>query len=180
MPSIITKNNSSIKADAPPKITHAQVWDAYQSLVDCRQIQDAVILHTMYSLAVDPYTIYLLTYEGIKENDIIEYWDHKSSCFQTETVTKILLNDINYFKNFSQMQHIQSTDTQRESQDGHIVEGTFIFSPKPTNIYNRFKRKFGQKLTWLNFTPLNIIHLSKYRRKLEQKDFYPTLSNRAS
>ena len=55
----------------------------------------------MYSLGIDPYTIYLLTYEGIQSDVRIEYWDSKSSSMKSEILAKILLNDINFYKTYN-------------------------------------------------------------------------------
>ena len=78
------------------------------------------------------------------------------------------------------MAGISSKDLKRQSQGDYYVSGTFIFNISPTNIYNRFKRKFGNKLKWFKFTPLNVIQLSKYKRKMELKDFYPNSSQKSN
>ena len=95
----------------------------------------------------------MLTYEGISDNREITYWDYKKTSFVTKELHKELLNDINYFKIYSEMKGMQSKDMQRSSEDEAIITGTFILNIKPTNLYNRFKRKFGNKLKWFRFTP---------------------------
>ena len=164
--------------DRPPIISHKDVLRAYEELSLLFQFQDAVIIHTMYALALDPYTICLLTFEGIINHNVIQYWDHKTSKLKSKSISIELLNDLNYFKSYSIKKEDQSNDTFRTAPDGEIVKGTFIFNISPTNIYSRFKRKFGNKLSWFNPTPLNIIQLSKYRVKLTQKDFIPTLKSK--
>ena len=162
----------------PQKMTHKDVFRAYEELIFIGQFQDAVIIHAIYSLAIDPYTINLITYEGISTEKFIQYWDYKSSWVRTRYINQELINDIVYFKNYSQKKGIMSLDKQRIAPDGNIIEGTFVFNISPTNIYNRFARKFGNKLKWFKFTPLNVIQLSRYRTKLGTKSFCPTLTSK--
>ena len=42
------------------------------------------------------------------------------------------------------------------------IRGEFIINISPTNIYNRFHRKFGNNLKDFDLTPDDIIELSKY------------------
>ena len=102
-----------------------------------------MILHTIYSLSINPYSIFLLTFEGIKDNLLIEYWNHKSGQMETLNVSKELLNDLNYYKIYSNAKGLASKDTQRQSPDGKTIFGTFIFSLSPTNI-----NKSLQKTVW--------------------------------
>ena len=159
------------------KVTHQDVFKAYEELSSLKQYQDAVILHAMYALSLNPYSIYLLTYEGIKEGQIIEYWDHKSSKTMTIDITYELLNDLNFYSIYTNSLNIMIRDTFRKSPDGAIITGTFIFTLSPTNIYNLFKWQFGNKLKWFKFTSLNIVQLSKHRRKTELQGLSPKLNN---
>ena len=52
-------------------MTHQDAFCAYENLISLGQIQDAVILYTIYSLSINPYSIFLLTFEGIKDNLLI-------------------------------------------------------------------------------------------------------------
>ena len=48
--------------------------------LDCKgQYQDALIIHSIYSLSLDRYHIYSLAYDGIIDKDQIQFWDYKSS-----------------------------------------------------------------------------------------------------
>ena len=50
------------------------------------QFQDALVLNLMYSLAIDPYVLYTLTYEGINNDREIKYWDYKQKIFLLQTI----------------------------------------------------------------------------------------------
>ena len=162
----------------PQKMTHKDVFRAYEELIFIGVFQDAIIIHAIYSLAIDPYTINLITNEGISTEKFIQYWDYKSSWVRARFINQGLINDIVYFKNYSQKKEIMSLDKQRIAPDGNIIEGTFVFTISPTNIYNRFARKFGNILKWFQFTPLNVIQLSRYKTKLGTKNFCPTLTSK--
>ena len=56
------------------------------------------------------------------------------------------------------------------------IRGTFIFSITPSNIFNRFKRKFRVKATKLNFTPEDIIKLSKYMTRQHDSNYYKKIT----
>ena len=56
------------------------------------------------------------------------------------------MNGFKYLKGIFERTVEKSTNTIRTIYDGTTVTGTFILSKSPANIYNRFKRKFGNKL----------------------------------
>ena len=113
----------------------------------------------------------MLTYEGINSDGEISYWDYKQKAFVTKKLHNELKSDINFFKAYSLSLKINSNDFIRTSEDGETIEGTFIFNISPTNMYNRFKRKFSNKLKWFDYTPKNVIELSNYRMKFDKSDF---------
>ena len=145
-----------------------------------KPIQDAVIICTMYALALDPYSLHLLIYEGIINDKARQYWDHKTSKLKNIAINQDLLTDLNYFKLYSNNFDTNCKEQIRNALYGTSLKGTFILNLSPTNIYNRFKIEFGDKLKWFNFTPLNIIQLSQYRVKISQKDFIPALESKIS
>ena len=50
------------------------------------------------------------------------------------------------------------------------IKGKFIIDASPTNIYNKFNRKFGNTISEFNFTPNDIIKASKLMQKQTQED----------
>ena len=56
--------------------------------------------------------------------------------------------------------------------DKTILKRNFIVSFSPTNIYNRFKRRFGSTIIDFNLTPNDIVKLSKFNSQNESKDQY--------
>ena len=95
--------------------------------------------------------------------------------FKSKVVYQGLLNDIKMFKKYSENSTKLNIFSQRVSFNYKIIEGTFIFKKSPTNIYNRFARKFGRKLKWFKFTPKNVIQLSNYRADIENDEITPKL-----
>ena len=61
---------------------------------------------------------------------------------------------------------------ERKSMDGVYVVGSFIFSAKPTGIFNKFKRKFSELLKDFNITPRDMIVLSKYMKRANDAEFH--------
>ena len=134
----------------------------------------------MYTYSIDPYVIYMLTFEGICDDNSIKFWDYKSSSYITKPLNNELLVDLYYFKNYLKLTNSEQSETERTSQDDVTIRGTFIFSYSPTNIYNRFKRKFSNMLPWFNFTPKNVIELSKSLSKPNNQNYYPKITNTQS
>ena len=52
------------------------------------------------------------------------------------------------------------------------IKGELIIDISPTNIYNRFHRKFGNSIKDFDLTPNNIIQLSKFDAQKITKDLY--------
>ena len=126
------------------------------------QYQDALILHLMYSLSLDPYHIYSLTFDGIINMNQIQYWDYKSSTKKTCFLYYELWSDINTIKRYQEKENNQVRQTLRVMIDKTTIRGKFLINISPTNIYNRFHRKFGNSLKDFDLTPNDIIKLSKH------------------
>ena len=99
-------------------INHQDTLRAYQELSDNGLIKDAMILLTIYTLSIDPYTIWLLTYEGLQNEGYITYWDHKTRELKSQQISKEFVNNFIYFKTYSDLKGISSKDLKRQSQDG--------------------------------------------------------------
>ena len=113
---------------------HEDVMKAYEELSLLSQYEDAGIIHAMYRLSLDPYALYLFTFEGIICNNVIEYWNHKTESLKCKVICKDLMNDFKYLKGILERTGEKSTNTTRTAYDGKTVTGTFIFSKSPTNI----------------------------------------------
>ena len=136
------------------------------------QYQDALIIHLIYSLSLDPYHIYLLTYDCIIDKNQIQYWDYKSSSMKTCYLYYELWSDINLIKGYQEAENSQLRRTLRIMIDQTKIRGEFIINISPTNIYNRFHRKFWNSLKDFDLTPNDIIVLSKYNSKKWIKGVY--------
>ena len=67
----------------------------------CKSLyQDALIIHLMYSLSLDPYHIYSLRYEDILSKNLVQYVDYKSSKSKIFYLYYELWNDINIIKRY--------------------------------------------------------------------------------
>ena len=82
------KRLNSKNLNYPMKIIKEKLFKFYETLIKHCKIDDAVLLHAMYFLGLEPYNLCLLKFELIKEDKTVEMWDHKSrkkllSTFQT-------------------------------------------------------------------------------------------------
>ena len=170
------KNKSRVAKEFPPKLTYQNIFEVYSTLISHKKIEDALILNFIYTYAINPYVIYTLTYEGIDENGFITYWDFKSSSNTVKPLHTELLNDIKLFKLLTSSTKKIDFVSERTSPNYTVIRGTFIFSVTPTNIFNRFKRKFGIKSMKLSFTPGDVIKLSKYMTRKHDSNYYPKIT----
>ena len=154
-----------------PKVTKEDIYGYYQKLVENEAFEDAVMLHTMYSLGLEPYRLCLLTFESLKDNKTIKVFDHKSRIKIELKVTDELYNEFLYLKNLKSAKKELNSLEERFSLDGSTIKGTFIFKTSPTGVYNKFQRKFGGVLKELEATPKDIIILSKYMARSKESRF---------
>ena len=103
----------------------------------------------------------------------IELWDHKSKQIVSIKLPESLYGEFEYLKVHRRLYNKLNESEQRYSLDGTLVEGTFIFQTKPTGIFNKFKRKFGGLLKNFDFTPRDLILLSRFKEKLPFQRLYP-------
>ena len=113
----------------------------------------------MYVFYLNYNSIYLLTFEGVKDNSLIKYWNHKSGKIKTIKISKEQLNNLNYYKIYSKAKDLISKNILWQSFGENFIEGAFILTLSSINIYNRFKRQFGSKLKWFMFIPYNVVQL---------------------
>ena len=60
-----------------PKTLREEIYRYYQVLIDNKNTEDAVLLHAMYELGLEPYNLCYFTFDALKDNRTIWYYDHK-------------------------------------------------------------------------------------------------------
>ena len=166
------KKPKSRPKDSTLKISRRQVFEFYQTLNSHFKIEDALILHTMYSLGLEPYNLCLLKFDLIKDDKSIMYYDHRERGYKSLKLTDILYQELMYFKKYKELKSQFDDREERQSVDGTLIYGPFIFSIKATGIFNKFERKFGGLLKNFNITPRDLVKLSKSMRKTSQMNLY--------
>ena len=154
------------------KVTIELIRNAYLDLCAKKHYQDALVIHIMYSLSLDPYHIFSLRYEDLIGKDQIQFWDYRTSSYKLCFLYYDLWSDIQTLKGYQEFENGECRKTKRVMIDKTILEGKFIVSFSPTNIYNRFKRRFGNTITDFNLTPNDIVKLSKFNSQNELTDQY--------
>ena len=81
------KSKFKLATKAP---TIVEVMNAYADLMDMKMFQDALILHIIYSIGINPETVVLLTFYSIDENGKMRYFD--------TILNQNLIRDIKFFK----------------------------------------------------------------------------------
>ena len=142
-------------------LSKAKIFDNYQLLSSNGKIEDAVLLYTIFALGVKPYQLYLFTFESIKEDKTIEYWDHKTRQMITLKLPNNLYGDILFLRNLKKHKGTIKDNEERWSLDGTKISETFIFKTSPEGVYNKFNQKFGGLLKNFKATPKELIQLSR-------------------
>ena len=149
--------------------TIVEVMNAYADLMDMKMFQDALILHLIYSIGINPETVVLLTFDSIDENGKMRYFDTMKLKYVDTILNQNFIRDIKFFKDAVLEIKSETKNNFRCFQDKAIVIGEFIFEYTSSAIYNRFARCFGGKLPWFKYTPNQIVKLSESTR-VQKKD----------
>ena len=145
-----------------PKMTKSAVFNLYTSLASMGLIEDAINIHLMFTLWIDPYDLYTLRFDDIEEDNCFQWWDYRVSRFKSWELKNSLKNELKYLKIFLEKKNGVLRKLIRVSLDGIKISGTFILQVTPTAIFNRFNRKFSGKLENCEFTPKDIVESSQW------------------
>ena len=138
-----------------------EVTNAYVELMNITKYEDVVIIHLMYSLWINPETMFLLTFESIDEEGNIEYFDTQVDKQLTIKLYENLHRDIMFLKEYRAKCERKIEDNVRYFKNKFIFMEDFIVSVSVSIIYNRFSRKFEGMIKWFNYTLHQILKLSK-------------------
>ena len=150
---------SSVQTDDYPSLL--EVTNAYIELMNVNMFENATIIHLMYSLGVNPETLVLLTFDSIDEEGNMTYFDTQIEKYLTVKLNQNLLRDIMFLKDHRFKVEKETSDSYRLHKDKLIIMGDFIISVSAQAIYNRFSRRFGDMVKWFEYTPSQIVKLSK-------------------
>ena len=143
-------------------MTNMAIFNVSTFLITNGLIEDACILHFMFTLWLDSYDLYTLRFEYIGEDNSFQWWDYRVSKFKSWKLTESLKGELKYLKIYLDKKYGALSKLCRASLDGTKISGTFIIHVTPAAIYNRFHRRFWRKLRSFEFTPKDIIRCSQY------------------
>ena len=89
----------------------------------------------------------------------IKYFDHKLREIIVVKISNELYSYLINLKQWKALKNIQKDYDKRYSLDGTTFIVGFIFSSKPTGIFNKFKRRFGGALKIHIITPKDLVIL---------------------
>ena len=148
------------------------IIDIYMKLMCKGQYQDSLVIHLMYFLSLIPYHLCSLKYDNILSDNQIQYWDYKSSTYKTCYLYYELWSDINVIKQYQEAKYGILCKIVRIMIDKTKIREEFIIGVSPTNIYNRFHRKFGKSIDDFDITPKNILQLSRFNAQKMTQGLY--------
>ena len=139
----------------------AEVFNAYNELMDMEMYEDALIIELIYSLRINPETIALLRFDSVNSDGYMRYFDPNKLKYVDLKLSENLIRDISLLKRVVSKDALKIKQESRYYKDKVETTGEFMISATSTAIYNRFSRGFGGKLEWFKYTPGQIIKLSK-------------------
>ena len=144
--------------------------NAYADLMDNKMFQDALILHLMYSVGINPDTLVLITYDSLNDSGKLNYFDTLKLAYVEITLNENLIRDFLHFKEIMREIKSEAKHDFRCFKDKVVVIGEFIFEYTSSAIYSRFARRFGGKLPNFKYTPNQIIQLSETIQALKNEN----------
>ena len=125
-------------------------------------IEDACIIHIMFTFCLDSYDLYTLKFDDIGEDNSFQWWDYRASKFKIWKLTDSLMGELKYLRIYLDKKYGALSKLSRASLEGTKFSGTYIIQVTPAAIYNRFHRRFWGRLRSFEFTPKDIIRCSQY------------------
>ena len=83
------------------------------------------MLHTIYSLGLEPYQFYFLCFGALKEDKTIEMWDHKIKQYLTLNLTDNLYNELLFLRTYKKLKRKLSRKEIRVSLDGIEIRSKY-------------------------------------------------------
>ena len=145
-----------------PKIDKSVVLDIFHSLVTKGLVEDALNIHLMFTLWIDPYDLFVLRFDDIQDNNNFKWWNYRTSSFQHCKLTEILNTELKFLRTFIARKYGPLRKLTRVSLDRTKISGNFIVQITPTAIYNRFSRGFSGNFKDFKYTPKDFVDCSKY------------------
>ena len=146
-------------------ISPLEIVNAYVELMNSNWIEDAVILHLMYSLGVNPETISFLKFSSIDKNKNIRYFDTSLKRTVKIRITDRLWNNIEFWKLNTKSDQSEIKYSLKQLSNLNKNQNDFIISLSKSGIFKRFSRGFNGKVGWFDWNPQSIINLSKRMRR---------------
>ena len=107
------KKPLNVEINPYPKIKKSELFKFYTQLIESSKVEDAVLLHLMFSLGFEAYTVSLLKFESICEGKRIKYFDNKKRSSIEISLTNELYGDLIFLKTFKNLKE-NSTIVKKE------------------------------------------------------------------
>ena len=101
--------------------------NAYADLTDKKIFQDALILHLMYSVGINPVNLVLITYDSLNDSGKLKYFDTLKLSYVEITLNENLIEDILHFKEIMREIKSEAKHNFKCFKDKFVVIGEFIF-----------------------------------------------------
>ena len=141
-----------------------KILNAYVELMDSNHIEDAVILHLMYSLGINPETISLLKFSLIDKDRNIRYFDTNLKRNIKVKLNNRLWNDIEFLKQTNDSNERKGEQSNKGCSSKLKGKKIFITTLTIAGLFKRFSRGFNEKVGWFAWKPQCIVNLSKKMR----------------
>ena len=146
------------REDNVSAINKDQYLKAANLLYDKSELEDALLIHIMWSLASRPsemLTLRFEDFEDINNQKFVYYYVIKKNQRKRFTMSDELYNQVNEFKQFK-VNYDKYKERLFTTTTGRLIEGHFVFDLTRSKLQKRFSRKVAKLIPYLKFRPKDV------------------------
>ena len=113
----------------------AEVFNAYNELIDMEMYEDALIIELIYSLRINPETIAFLRFDSVNSDGYMRYFDPNKLKYVDLKLSENLIRDISFLKRVVSKDALKIKQESRYYKDKAETTGEFMISATSTAIY---------------------------------------------
>ena len=146
------------REDNVSAINKDQYLKAANLLYEKGELEDALLIHIMWSLASRPsemLTLRFEDFEDINNQKVVYYYANKKNQRKRFTISDELYNQVMEFKEFK-LNHDKYKERSFTTPTGRVIEGHFVFDLTRSKLQKRFSRKFSKLIPDLKSRPKDV------------------------
>ena len=151
--------------DSSLSLSPLLLFKLYDILISYNHIQDAVIIHLLYSLTINLKTLCNIRFSDISQYKSIKFYDFSINDVRDFILSHDPFNDLMFYRHHCILKNKRINEKHNRFYIEEEIEYSLINPKSQSMIFNRFRTKFNGKVEWFNYSPEDIFKLSKKMRE---------------